>query len=293
MAQKTISYLLSGGIFLISLSTVLLAQDVAPTPKQVVTPFGLRNAENVHLIPPDNDLITMSDGHIRMQNRLTGHYIDYPKPEEMPIAPFTDNGWITYASWLNRSGSPVSSFTTNWTVPSTPTTVSKQVLFQFNSIEPTSGTAILQPVLQFGVSAAGGGKYWAVASWYVVGTQAYYSSLVPVSVGQSLTGVIKLTSRLRTKFTYSCSFTGISGTDFSISKIPQLTWCTETLEVYSVTECSEFPNTAFSQMSGINVRTKAGTPSVTWGVTNAQTSCNVQTTIITQGATDAAVNIYY
>ena len=209
------------------------------------------------------------------------------------MAPVSDNGWITYASWLNKTGSPVSSFTTSWTVPPAPLAYNSQTLFQFNSIEPTSGTAILQPVLQYGSSAAGGAKYWAVASWYVVGNQAYYSSLVQVSVGQSLTGVIKLTSRVKTKFTYSCSFTGISGTDFSISKIPQLTWCTETLEVHSVTECAEFPNTAFSQMSGINVRTKAGTPSVTWGVTDAQTSCNVQTTIVTQGATGAAVDIYY
>jgi hypothetical protein len=235
----------------------------------------------------------MADGHIRMENPTTGARVDFPKIEKMPVAPFSDSGWITYASWLNRTGKPVTSFTTTWAVPPAPTAYTGQTLFMFNSIEPTSGNAILQPVLQYGSSAAGGGNYWAVASWYVVGSQAYYSSLVKVSVGQSLIGVINFVSKTTKKFNYSCAFTGISGTDFSINQIPQLTWCTETLEVYGVTQCSQFPNTAFTQMSGINLRTKAGTPSMSWGITNAQTSCGVQTTVVTDGATNAAVDIYY
>ena len=46
-------------------------------------------------------------------------------------------------------------------------------------------------------------------------------------------------------------------------------------------------------MAKINVRTKAGTPSVTWGISNVATSCGVQTTVVTNGATNAAVDIYY
>jgi hypothetical protein len=117
--------------------------------------------------------------------------------------------------------------------------------------------------------------------------------VVTVSAGQSLTGVITFASKTNKKFNYTCAFTGISGTNFSINQIPQLTWCTETLEVYGVNQCSEFPNTAFTQMPGINVRTEAGTPSINWGITDAQTSCGVQTTIVTNGATNAAVDIYY
>jgi hypothetical protein len=227
-----------------------------------------------------------------MENPVTGAHVDFPTMEST-VVPFTDNGWITYASWLNRTGSPVSSFTTTWTVPSTPTSYNGQTLFQFNSIEPNSGTAILQPVLQYGPSAAGGGKYWAVASWYVTGNQAYYSSLVQVTAGKSLTGVIKYVGKTNKKFDYTCQFTGISETTYSVNQIAQLTWCTETLEVYGVSACSEFPSTAYSQMSGINVRTKAGTPSVNWGISNLATSCGVQTTVVTNGATNAVVEIYY
>ena len=44
---------------------------------------------------------------------------------------------------------------------------------------------IYQPVLQWGVSAAGGGNSWAVASWYADGQggHSFYSQLVPVNEG--------------------------------------------------------------------------------------------------------------
>ena len=35
-------------------------------------------------------------------------------------------------------------------------------------MEPADTSAVLQPVLQWGVSAAGGGNYWAIASWYLL-----------------------------------------------------------------------------------------------------------------------------
>jgi hypothetical protein len=295
MLLKTIGYHISAGVILFSLSTALVPQNAAAqSSTQVLTPFGYRDAANVHFVPQGFSLTTMPDGHIRMENPKTGAHVDFPVPDVTESrVPFTDNGWITYASWLNRTGSPVKSFTTTWTVPPAPATYDGQTLFQFNSIEPNSGTAILQPVLQYGPSAAGGGKDWAVASWYVTGNQAFYSSLVTVSAGQSLTGVITYVGKTNKKFDYTCEFTGISGTNFSMNQIAQLTWCTETLEVYGVDLCTEFPNTAYSQMSKINVRTVKGTPSLTWGATDAATSCGVQTTIVTQGATNAAVNIYY
>lgn len=74
---------------------------------------------------------------------------------------------ITPADFCMTGSSPISSFATTWKVPAAPTTNHQQTIFLFNSIEPASGNAILQPVLQYGPSAAGGGSYWAVASWYV------------------------------------------------------------------------------------------------------------------------------
>src|SRR5215469_10733241 len=172
--------LLAGGVIL-SLSLVLGTQHVAAQgATQVLTPFGYRDSANVHRVPEGYELIRMPDTHIRMHNPKTGDYTDFPKPitvnqQSVPFTgnqhrvPFTDNGWITFASWYNHQGKPISYFGTDWNVPPAPTTYSGQTLFIFNSIEPASFDSILQPVLQFGPSAAGGGQFWAITSWYVIG----------------------------------------------------------------------------------------------------------------------------
>ena len=58
-------------------------------------------------------------------------------------------------------------------------------------------TRIDQPVLQWGSSAAGGGKRWSVASWYADSPTgvSFHTDLVDVSVGQSLTGIMWLTGQ--------------------------------------------------------------------------------------------------
>lgn len=295
MLLKTIGYSLSAGLMLLSLSAVALAEDAAQNTKWVLTPLGYRDSANVHHIPDGYDLARMPDGHMRAENSVTGDHIDFTENLSSDATkPFSDKGWITYASWLNPTPSkPVTAFTTLWTVPPAPVTYDRQTLFQFNSIEPSSYDSILQPVLQYGPSSAGGGKYWAVASWYVTGLSAYYSSLVTVSVGQKLTGVIKLTSHSGANYNYTCRFTQFSGTNFSIKNIPQLTWCTETLEVYGVDQCTEFPHTSFSKMHGIKLLTGTTVPSVSWTPTDVSTSCGVQTTIVTNNGSNGAVNIYY
>lgn len=57
-----------------------------------------------------------------------------------------ETGWVAYASWLNEASAAISSFATSFTVPPLPEDNHDQTLFMFNSIEPASGDAILQPV---------------------------------------------------------------------------------------------------------------------------------------------------
>ena len=295
MLLKTIGYPLSAALMLFSLSTAVVAEDAVQTTKWVLTPLGYRDSANVHHIPDGYDLVRMPDGHMRAENSATGDHIDFTENlSSQSTKPVSDNGWITYASWLNPTPSKaVSSFTTIWKVPPAPVTYAGQTLFQFNSIEPSSYDSILQPVLQYGPSSAGGGKYWSVASWYVTGSSAFYSSLVTVTAGQKLTGVIKLASHSGASYNYTCTFTGIAGTNFSMKNIAELTWCTETLEVYSVDQCSEFPHTSFSKMYGIKLLTGKTVPSVSWTPTDASTSCGVQTTIVTNNGSAGVVDIYY
>ncbi|MFY9988503.1 MAG: hypothetical protein WAK31_27365 [Chthoniobacterales bacterium] len=295
MLLKTIGYHLAGGLILVCLPTVLLAEDAAQTSMQVLTPFGYRDRANVHEVLPGYDLIRMPDGHFRMENPTTGDHVDFPTAvgASHSTAP-SENGWISYAYWLNTTKSVVTSFTSVHEVPAAPSTYDGQTIFEFNAIEPSTYDAILQPVLQYGESTAGGGEYWAVASWYVTSSEAYYSKLAKVATGKKLTGEIKLTSHKGSDYSYSCEFEGIKASKFSMKNIAELTWVVPgSLEVYNVDQCSDLPNTSFTKFSDINVRASKKTPSISWTADDYNTTCSVQTTIVTNGGDNGAINIYY
>lgn len=285
--------LLAGGLIL-SLSLLFAMQDAAAQgATQVLTPFGYRDSAKVHRVPEGYELIRMPDTHIRMHNPKTGDYTDFPKPiaADQQRVPFTDNGWISFASWYNHQGKPISYFGTDWNVPPNPSSYTGQTLFIFNSIEPASYDA----VLQFGPSAAGGGEYWAITSWYVVGDQAYLApGLYFVPEGTFLGGQITLIGHKKRNFSYTSDFYGYSGTTLTVRDIPQLVRATETLEVYGLSQCTDFPNTAYSLMHSIGITLKGSiTPSVGWSINDVATACGVQTTIVVNGASNGAVAIFY
>lgn len=128
----------------------------------VLTPGGLRSSSLVHKIEAGT-VLDGSTGSIRNLdadgNVLADFGVIAAKPEGAPLmplnvshparpAPAFGSGWITYASWANSSGSPVSSFSTQWIVPPPPIAEDEQVIFLFNGIQ--NSTMIYQPVLQWG-----------------------------------------------------------------------------------------------------------------------------------------------
>jgi hypothetical protein len=207
--------------------------------------------------------------------------------------PNLGTGWITYSSWLNTTGTPISSFVTTWTVPRAPRTHSGQVIFLFNGIEPNDYSHILQPVLQWGASAAGGGNYWAVASWYVGGGQAFHTNLVTVNEGDVLVGVMSLLGQAAGLYNYSSSFQGLANTTLTINNNPELTWASETLEAYGVTQCADYPGTDATPMTQINLRTGTTAPSVGWAVNNSVSDCGQKTVIAVNGSSGAEVELWY
>jgi hypothetical protein len=201
-------------------------------------------------------------------------------------------GWIAYAGWTNSGSSPISSFVTTWAVPPVPATDNGQLVYLFNSIEPAGGQAILQPVLQYGRSPAGGGSYWAATAWYVVGTQSYYGSLASVSVGDTLTGEITLTSTDGTNYNYVSDFSGISGATITVQGSQQLVWATETLEAYGVTTASDYPSgsTAFYAI-GITL-SDGSNPPTSWS-TVSDPDDGLSATVNIDGSVNAQVTIGY
>src|SRR5205085_442159 len=173
-------------------------QDVSPSDQDelVLTPGGWRPKSKVHLIEPGQHVTVEGDTMKKIETK-TGRVIaelgkvpkkpgnelkdkepNMPKnvyvPDKKKVAaaagsavPDYGTGWIAYAGWTNDSGQPLSSFTTNWVVPPAPASDSGQTIFLFNGIQ--NSAFILQPVLQWGPSYAGGGSYWTIANWYADG----------------------------------------------------------------------------------------------------------------------------
>ena len=193
----------------------------------------------------------------------------------------------------NTNNSPIGTFTSAWSVPLPPPKYNNQTLALSSSMMSANGDAILQLALQYGHSAPGGGPYWTVASWYVVGGVAYHTNLVNVGTGDTLEGIIALDNRRSassgsTKYNYSCSFRNIGGTSLPVISDKELVGASESFELYNVQSSDDYPphSTVFYP---INIRLDDGTaPAVAWTVVNGPPD-GPTTTIDIQGASDAEI----
>ena len=261
----------------------------------VLTPGGYRDASLVHRVEAGH-AIHVSEGKTRLMNLETREFVELPRVAIQPgSVPGFGTGWIAYGFWINDTGKPVTSFRATWRVPAAPVNQDGQTIFLFNGIDPSNpGAAILQPVLQWGNSFAGGGNYWSVASWYVLGNgQAFFTPLVKVNEGNQLVGVMKLTSQSGGLFSYTSEFEGIAGTSLPVLNVAELVWLNETLEAYRITDCSDYPNTDFTGMRHISIQTGDTTPAIAWTHVDQVTDCGQHATVISDSATDGEVDLYY
>ncbi|KAJ6459484.1 hypothetical protein C8R47DRAFT_1244198 [Mycena vitilis] len=199
-------------------------------------------------------------------------------------------GWITDAQWLNPSDVPIASFKTSWTVPPAPVGKDDQLLYLFNCLEPGSGDAILQPVLQYGTSRLGGGEFWSVASWYLYdGAGVFTSSLVPVDVGQHLGAEIQLVgTSTGPAYSYTSQFTNIPGTGIIVSGAEEMKWASITLEAYGLTAMDDYPigSTVFSGTSIDLVNGES--PKIAWQIAD-----DAADGISTKVSADGSIEISY
>jgi hypothetical protein len=267
-----------------TLATALDAAMAPPSEPLVLTPGGFRPKSLVHHIE-DGNLLHADAGRFRKVNVASKKSTDLSTAVTAPpeILPALGSGWIVYAYWNNGTGKPISSFRTTWVVPPAPTTPSSQTIFLFNGIQNYGNNfGILQPVLQWGSSAAGGGQYWSVASWYVTsGGSAFHTTLVKVNVGQQLVGIMTKTGKTSTGFNYQSEFQGISGTALPVQNIAELLWCNETLEAYGINACTDYPATGETTMTGISIATDSGGVTPTWTPVDRVTDCGQHAVINT------------
>ncbi len=274
----------------------------------VLTPGGWRPRDRVRHIPPTT-VLDGTNSHLRLLQPSGEVLADLgvleKRRDQHPLMPdevyvpddkkaALGSGWITYAYWSNTTGTAVSHFSTTWTVPPAPATQNGQTIFLFNGIQ-NAIPMILQPVLQWGPSAAGGGNYWAIASWFADGQNgaANYSTLVQVNPGDSLTGLMTLTNQTTQGFSYRCEFVGFANTILNIQNTLELAWNVETLEAYSIATCSDYPDTTKTAMVAIGIQTGSTAPALAWTAVNAVTDCGQQTSIVSDSATSGEVDLFY
>jgi hypothetical protein len=125
--------------------------------------------------------------------------------------------------------------------------------------------------LQWGPSAAGGGKYWAVTNWYVSSSQAFYGTLATVSTGATLQGIMQQTAVSGSNYSYNSSFVGYpAATALQVNNVPQAFWAAETLEAYGVTNPStQYPPNSNVAMSSIQILKGSTNASISWTTAHA------------------------
>jgi hypothetical protein len=272
------------------------------TPELVVTPGGARPRSLVHHVAPEH-VLDEGGGRLRMLDAAGAVKLDLDALPRRPgpgpllsagLAPGAlRGGWIANSAWDNGTGEPITRFTTTWTVPPEPHTRNGQTVFLFNAIQ--NSTMIYQPVLQWGRSGAGGGDYWAVASWYADGQDghAFYSSLVRVAPGDVLVGVMTHTGSTSKGHSYECRFAGIAHTALAIRNVEELTSCSETLEAYQITRCSDYPVASGTAMRSIAIHTGKASPAIDWTPVDGRTECGQSVSVVSNSSTDGRVDLHY
>lgn len=272
------------------------------------TPAGLVPQSNVHAVP-DGARVHQSPTEVQIigSNGTVLHSVPYTGsktagPLQKPTSTTSSrralqSGYIAYAYWENTGSSPISFFGTNWNVPSTPASWDGQLLYWWNGLVPGDFGGILQPVLQYGVSPAGGGEYYSIASWWLIDNNVYHTGITQVSPGTFLQGHMSLTGTSTsggvTTYSYTSAFVGYSGTTISASTTGVLNWAYEALEIYTTQTLSDLPtgNTEFSSID-ITFQNNQSPSSIPW-TPISDTTDDITMTVLSTSGTNGALLITY
>jgi hypothetical protein len=242
-------------------------RDASPGPDYVRAPAGWFH-KDCTLAVPDGAVIVERNGAIAAE--LDGVEIkgvakcEHPAKLISPRAPAiatngraapppppSINGWLEYAYlWApnNAWNMPwYNGVINSWTVPNNPA-VNGGLLYFFNGLEPSDGSAIIQPVLQYGTSPAGGGNFWGIATWYVAGSTVVFTSVGQVSPGDVVTG--RMTGNSCTTAGACSWFIKIGNNGNVVTRSmttagggKTYTWASPAVaEFYSVSTCSRMPS---------------------------------------------------
>eukprot|EP01095_Lingulamoeba_sp_RSL-Kostka_P006636 TRINITY_DN208_c0_g6_i1.p1 TRINITY_DN208_c0_g6~~TRINITY_DN208_c0_g6_i1.p1 ORF type:complete len:334 (+),score=100.36 TRINITY_DN208_c0_g6_i1:139-1002(+) len=146
--------------------------------------------------------------------------------------------WKTWTQFHDTAG--FSNVSASWNVPSNPSINAFQILYFWPGTEPDDNSFVLQPVLQYGSTPAGGGYYWGVASWMVGNFNTVVSPLIKVSVGDEVFGQM---------YQFPNKTWVINGTTKTTNDVATIYYTTDivqtysycVLEAYNLENCKQYP----------------------------------------------------
>eukprot|EP01100_Stratorugosa_tubuloviscum_P013622 TRINITY_DN692_c1_g1_i1.p1 TRINITY_DN692_c1_g1~~TRINITY_DN692_c1_g1_i1.p1 ORF type:complete len:343 (+),score=167.65 TRINITY_DN692_c1_g1_i1:57-1031(+) len=227
------------------------------------TPIGLAHPSCVHILESGTQIFD-EEGTTKIQVG-SGEKIELPKCDFPVVFPADGRptpqagfapGWQVWTTARSTSNS-FDGFYGLFTVPNEPKTYVGQTLFMFTGLQnedwvpgPNSPPApsdfeIIQPVLQYGPSAGGGGKYWSLASWYVTVNAGFLvSRLIKVYDGDTINGTMQRLSDEVYLINSTNTRTNQNTTLIANkSRLKTNPWAYCTLEVYGdVNNCDTYPS---------------------------------------------------
>lgn len=279
--------------------------DSNPQDEIVNTPFGKALKSKIHYVPNNYHLNT-KNGQVQIVKTKSGSVVDVYGNLNRTNSSFESNsykdGWNTYAVYLtSQVDKPPTYFSAKWIVPPPPKE-SDQLLYFFNAFmgmdfleNGNHFDHIIQPVLQWGVSPAGGGKYWAICNWYVNDQEYFHDSIIAVNPGTQLQGILKQTSTINNRFSYNSSFSGYP-TGLQIDNLPQVLLTYIALESYKAERSDEYPANGKIKFFDIQIETDVKNPDIHWDLYKDEKSPSVLgqfTKVINPSSDGGEIEIYF
>jgi len=163
----------------------------------IPTPSGrLLPATRVHPVPSGVFLKTLGNvTYVIHEGQVIFTVINDRKEELSQLRGLPDSnsiqvnsdftGWIENA--FDNNVPQIGYFSAYWVVPShPPSSESQEAIFLFNAIQPSDGTAIIQPVLEWNQPSTG--LYWTGAAWSLKNGVGYPSTRITVNDGETVRG---------------------------------------------------------------------------------------------------------
>jgi len=224
----------------------------------VLTPFGYLPKHCVHHVDESEVVETVGNQvHITNSNGTKKTFPSCSQPaQKRGVQQQPPTGWAAYAYYQVSSG--FGSFNGLWSVPPNPSSNVGQTLFLFtvftNAFDGDPQETIIQPVLQWGPSEAGGGAFWGIASWFVGAGNAFHSDLKPTSAGNAIYGTMTQLSDGRWQIN---TFDRTSGASVSLTTQVAIKepYAFVTLEVYGVKDCTNYPPQGIVHFTGLSLNT--------------------------------------